>query len=82
VPLIPGSDFGPYRIIAPLGRGGMASVHKAYEAGLDRYVALKVLPDSKSALATRDRAARDGRVPVGGGTIGRYFLESPMRRSR
>jgi serine/threonine-protein kinase len=38
------SDFGPYHIIGPLGKGGMASVYKAYEAGLDRYVALKVLP--------------------------------------
>jgi len=42
--LTPGSNFGPYRIIEPLGRGGMAAVHKAYEAALDRYVALKVLP--------------------------------------
>ncbi len=44
MPLTPGSNFGTYRIIGPLGRGGMASVYKAYEAGLDRYVALKVLP--------------------------------------
>jgi len=42
--LTPGSTLGAYRIIEPLGRGGMATVFKAYEAALDRYVALKVLP--------------------------------------
>jgi serine/threonine protein kinase len=39
-----GSIFGPYEIVGPLGQGGMATVYKAYEPELDRYVALKVLP--------------------------------------
>ena len=39
-----GREFGSYRIIGPLGEGGMASVYKAYQANMDREVALKVLP--------------------------------------
>src|SRR3990172_1907793 len=38
-----GENVGPYRIIEQLGQGGMATVHKAYHAALDRYVAIKVL---------------------------------------
>ena len=39
-----GKQFGPYRVVGPLGEGGMAAVYKAYQASMDRYVALKVLP--------------------------------------
>jgi tRNA A-37 threonylcarbamoyl transferase component Bud32 len=40
----PGQMLGPYRIINQIGKGGMANVYKAYQASVDRYVAIKVLP--------------------------------------
>lgn len=39
-----GQTLGQYRIIEPLGRGGMATVFKAFQPSLERYVAVKVLP--------------------------------------
>ena len=42
--LQPGQMLGPYRIINQIGQGGMASVYKAYQASMDRNVAIKVLP--------------------------------------
>ncbi len=38
-----GQNLGKYRILEPIGRGGMAQVYKAYHPQLDRYVAIKVL---------------------------------------
>ncbi|OQY31818.1 MAG: hypothetical protein B6243_08045 [Anaerolineaceae bacterium 4572_5.2] len=38
-----GKTIGKYRIIERLGRGGMATVYKAYHPSLDRYVAIKML---------------------------------------
>ncbi len=39
-----GRTLGPYRILEQLGMGGMATVYKAYQANMDRNVAVKVLP--------------------------------------
>ncbi len=38
-----GQTLGKYRVLTPLGRGGMARVYKGYHPQLDRYVAIKAL---------------------------------------
>jgi len=40
-----GSTLGPYQILEQIGLGGMATVYKAYQPGMNRLVALKVLPE-------------------------------------
>ncbi len=44
--LTPGTRVGAYEISALLGVGGMGEVYRAYDAGLKRDVAIKVLPAS------------------------------------
>lgn len=39
-----GKSLGQFRIVERIGTGGMATVFKAYQPTLDRYVAVKVLP--------------------------------------
>ena len=41
----PGMRIGQYQISERIGRGGMATVYRAYHADLDREVAIKVLPE-------------------------------------
>ncbi len=63
MPISPGDNVGSYRIIEPLGQGGMATVFKAYHPALDRYVAIKVLhPSFKEDPNFNARFAREARI--------------------
>ena len=55
MPLASGTQLGPYRVIAPIGQGGMGEVFRARDTRLGRDVAIKVLPADASADADRLR---------------------------
>lgn len=58
-----GRSLGPYRVLEQLGVGGMATVYKAYHAVMDRYVAIKVLPDNLARDPSfRTRFEREART--------------------
>ncbi|HEV7377824.1 MAG TPA: protein kinase [Pyrinomonadaceae bacterium] len=60
--LEPGTQLGRYKIISPLGHGGMGEVYLASDTRLERTVAIKVLPEEVSHNQQRlqrfDREAR------------------------
>ena len=59
----PRERVGAYQIIEQLGRGGMATVYKAYHAALDRYVAIKVLhPAFKGDANFFERFQREAQI--------------------
>jgi hypothetical protein len=63
MPNLIGMHLGQYRIVAPLGRGGMAAVYRAHQPGVDRSVALKLVPLEQSTSAEFiQRFRREARV--------------------
>lgn len=57
-----GKSLGQFRIVERIGAGGMATVFKAYQPTLDRYVAVKVLPAYHARDPIfRERFAREAR---------------------
>jgi len=61
-----GQTLGKYRLLNALGRGGMAQVYRGYHAGLDRYVAVKVLrPDLVDDSEFLERFRREAHAVSG-----------------
>lgn len=58
-----GKTLGQYKLEMPLGKGGMASVYRAYQASVDRYVAIKVMtPEIANDPSFVERFQREARI--------------------
>ena len=58
-----GRQIAHYRVLEPLGRGGMGQVYRAQDTRLDRVVALKVLlPETASDPDRTRRLVREAKA--------------------
>src|SRR5215471_10909448 len=61
--LTPGAQLGPYQIEASLGKGGMGEVFRAFDARLQRVVAIKILKGGSAiGIANRKRFLQEARA--------------------
>jgi Tol biopolymer transport system component len=61
--LAAGATLGPYKILAPIGAGGMGEVYRAHDTRLGRDVAIKVLsPHLAATSEVRARFEREART--------------------
>jgi len=58
-------EFGGYRLLGLLGRGGMGTVYEAEELATGRRVALKMLEQELDSPDLRQRFLREGRLAAG-----------------
>src|SRR5438067_1524168 len=59
--LVPGTTLGRYSVLEKIGAGGMGVVYSAYDYGLDRRVALKLVAP-RSAAGAHDRLLREAQA--------------------
>jgi hypothetical protein len=57
-----GKKLGQFEVVELLGQGGMATVYKAYQPALDRFVAIKVFPASPTGPTFLEHFTREARA--------------------
>ncbi len=61
--LAPGTRFGAYDVLGLVGTGGMGEVYKARDPRLNRFLALKIIPDELAAdERRRERFRREAQA--------------------